>query len=64
MAKKTRKSSASQPTPKPATGGSQPDLKSRIVRAIDRELGLGGTRVLEGGEFTRVGDGDTYRRPD
>jgi hypothetical protein len=63
-AKKAKKASKSKSTSK-SKGAAHADLKSRIVRAIDRELKLGDSRLVGAeGEFTRTGDGDSYRRRD
>lgn len=59
---------AEKPTKKAAGtkgGETQADLKKRIIRAIDREIGSGGARLLDAGSYSRPdGAGGTYTRSD
>ena len=58
MAKKPIKKAA-------GTKGGDADLKKRIIRAIDREIGSGSAAIMDAGSYSRPdGSGGTYTRAD
>jgi|tagenome__1003787_1003787.scaffolds.fasta_scaffold17804145_2 hypothetical protein len=47
------------------TKGGDVDLKKRIIRAIDREIGSGSASIMDAGSYSRPdGSGGTYTRSD